>query len=120
MEKACDRCRICLVTKTRKLTDGNVRYSSSIWALSENGEIRLQQKSLLLLSCLQARTADMSIVPEEAEVIPYTVWDNHTKVVLRLKAQLDYHDIAPESRPTKKVETAWINYIFPNENGRKP
>ena len=114
MEKACDACRICLVTKPQKLASGNIRYSSSIWALSDDGEVRLEQKSWFYETCWTTGT-DLDAVPDDGEIVPYTVWDNHTKIVLRLKTELQYHDVSPDSRPMRKAETAWVNYVFADE-----
>ena len=65
-------------------------------------------------------SADFDAVPDDGDIVPYTVWDNHTKIVLRLKTELQYHDTSLDSRPTGKAETAWVNYIFMDEPGALP
>ena len=49
------------------------------------------------------------------KVIPYTVWNNYSKVVLRLQSELVYHDTSPNAPPLRTIETNWINYVFADE-----
>ena len=44
MVEACSSCRISIVTKGHKVAGGNTRYVTSIWALSGDRTVRLQQK----------------------------------------------------------------------------
>lgn len=53
------------------------------------------------------------------EVIPYTVWGNPSKVVLRVPAELKFYDVDSNSEPKETVETRWINYIFEDERGKQ-
>lgn len=46
MIKAMTECRLCLVTKRRKLSTGGLRFSTSIWALSEDRSVRMQQECM--------------------------------------------------------------------------
>ena len=64
---------------------------------------------------LKLPKANFRAVPDDDDVVPYTVWDNHTKIVLRLKTELQYHDTSPDSRLPRRAETAWVNYIFADE-----
>ncbi len=50
-------------------------------------------------------------------MIPYTVWGNKSKVVLRVPAELKFHDIDFNAKPKEIVKTSWINYVFEDERG---
>lgn len=59
----------------------------------------------------------MTTVPDGAPIVPYTIWGNNLKVILRGNAELKYHDVTPNSRPVEVVKTQWVNYIFADETG---
>ena len=50
--------------------------------------------------------------------MPYTVWGNDTKVVLRVPTELKYHDVSIDQRPLTSVKTAWVSYNFEDEHGQ--
>lgn len=52
------------------------------------------------------------------EVIPYTVWGNKSKVVLRVPAELKFHDVNSNPKLKETVNTSWINYVFEDERGK--
>ena len=56
-------------------------------------------------------------MPDGPSIIPYTIWGNNLKVVLRVNAELKYHDVVPNSRPIEVVKTQWVNYVFADETG---
>jgi hypothetical protein len=56
------------------------------------------------------------IVPDDIDVVPYTIWDNHTKIVLRVQTEMRFYKGQPEAIPNKTVQTAWVNYIFEKES----
>lgn len=58
-----------------------------------------------------------SLVPDGDQLVPYTIWGNNLKVVLRIAAELTYHDVSPNARPLDVVKTKWVNYIFADETG---
>ena len=58
------------------------------------------------------------LVPENEDIIPYTVWGNDTKVVLRVPTELKYYDGSVDLRPIKTVQTAWVSYSFEDEHGK--
>ena len=96
MEPASGPCQLYLITKGNKSTTGGaMRYSTSIWVLSDDGEVVMEQE-----------------LPDDSEVIPYTIWDNHTKIVLRVPAELKFFRQTPSDRPKEKATTTWVNYIF--------
>ena len=47
MVKACGECSIKLITRKKKIS-GGVRYLTSIWVLSDDRSVRMQQKRELL------------------------------------------------------------------------
>ena len=58
-------------------------------------------------------------VADGEEVIPYTVWGNESKVVLRIPAELKFHDITRDATPVYRARTTWINYCFEHERGTR-
>ena len=100
--EATKKCKISVVTKRFKLPNTNkTRYISSIWALSDDRKVRLQQRLL-----------------DDEEIIPYTVWGNTTKIVLRVPTELKYHGFTTLDKPVEISKTNWVNYIFEDENGK--
>ena len=51
------------------------------------------------------------------EVIPYTVWGNTKKVVLRVPSELKFHNTTMDAKPISVAMTTWINFNFENERG---
>lgn len=102
MIEATQNCQISVVTKRFKLphTD-KTRYITSIWTLSNDRKVRLQQRLL-----------------DDEEIIPYTVWGNTTKIVLRVPTELKYHGFTTLDKPVEIVKTEWVNYMFDSENGQ--
>lgn len=47
--------------------------------------------------------------------MPYTVWGNLEKVVLRLPTELKFHDIVIDAKPTDVATSSWVNYVFADE-----
>ena len=100
--EATKMCQISVVTKMFKLPNTDkTRYISSIWALSDDRKVRLQQR-----------------LQDDEEIIPYTVWGNTTKIVLRVPTELKYHGFTTLDKPVEIAKTEWVNYIFENENGK--
>lgn len=46
--------------------------------------------------------------------MPYTVWGNTSKVVLRVPADLRFHPVIHDAPPTHVASTSWLNYNFPS------
>ena len=87
MVQACAACNIHVVRKPNQLADGTTRYVASVWTLSDDRGVRLQQKRELLATNAK-RQLLTGIVPDEAEIIPYTFFSNKTKVAVRVPAEL--------------------------------
>lgn len=101
METASGSCQAYLITKGLKSATGSVRYYTSIWILSDDGETVIEQK-----------------LPDDTDIIPYTIWDNHTKIVLRVPAELRFYSKHTDERPKRVASTSWINYVFADEDGK--
>ena len=54
----------------------------------------------------------MSTVPQDTQIVPYTLWSNYTKVIIRHPTKLRFFDHANSEKPYKKLETSWANYVF--------
>ena len=59
------------------------------------------------------------IVADGEEVIPYTVWGMTKKVVLRVPAELKFHDTTVDAKPISVAKTTWINFNFESERGAR-
>ena len=103
MEEATSSCTISVVTKRFKIPSTNkTRYITSIWALNDDRTVRLQQRLL-----------------DDEECIPYQVWGNLTKVVLRIPTELKFHGFTTFDKPVSIVKTHWINYLLEDEEGNQ-
>lgn len=101
MVPVCKEGRVYVIRKRENRENGGTRVVASIWAISDDGEVRCQQK-----------------LPDHVETVPYCSFFEPNKVsippadreiVLRLHAQ-QWGD--PEQ---KDIRTKWINYIFETE-----
>jgi len=113
-------CTISIVTKMRSNSVGRTRHVTSVWAMSDDRTVRLQQQC----RCPSSSTAirgmlTMMAVEDDAEIIPYTVWGKTTSVVLRVPTELRYHDIDLYDKPLSTAKTSWVNYHFLDEHGSK-
>lgn len=96
MVMACMACHIYLVTKHHKFASGDVCFMTSIWAISDTG-LRIQQS-----------------IPDGGgdEIIPYTVWGNSAKVIMRVPTELKFYESHLDSSPSKVAQTGWVSYAF--------
>lgn len=96
MVEACDLCRIAVVRK--RITDPetkNVRVVTSIWALSDDNNVRVELKM------------------EDGEMyIPYSSYFSPAKVSMTVPCELRFHDVRYGNRLVKTARTSWINYVF--------
>jgi hypothetical protein len=44
METACDSAQLLLITKGQKYSSGTLRFTTSIWAVGNDGETAVQQR----------------------------------------------------------------------------
>ncbi|KAF2087016.1 hypothetical protein K490DRAFT_43232 [Saccharata proteae CBS 121410] len=88
-------CRICIVRKRDTRPDGSSRFLTSIWALSDDHEVRMQQK-----------------LPDTGPLIPYPSYFTPTKISLSLPSTLKFHPHIYGGDTLTSPQTTWINYIF--------
>lgn len=101
MKEACKECRICVIRKRENREHGGTKVITSIWTLSEDGAVRLQQK-----------------LSEVNETVPYCSYFDSTKVSLpptEGEIVLKFHaeDWGQPLREERK--TNWVNYIFTSD-----
>ena len=111
--KATTDCRLCLVTKRKKLSTGGLSFSTSIWALSDDRRVRMQQECTSRTFKPDAKLTNL--VPDGEEVVPYTIWGNLEKVAIRLSTELRFHDIVFDAKPLNSANSSWVNYVFEDE-----
>ncbi|KAL8728230.1 MAG: hypothetical protein Q9166_005533 [cf. Caloplaca sp. 2 TL-2023] len=51
-------------------------------------------------------------LPPGHDIIPYTLWSNENKVVIRHPTKLRYYTDENSSSPYKTIETSWVTYAF--------
>ena len=59
----------------------------------------------------------MKVVTDGEEIIPYTVWGNDLKIILRVPTELKFHDTTLDAKPLSVAKTSWVSYIFDNKHG---
>lgn len=96
MVEACDSCRIAVVRK--RITDSGtkaVRVVTSIWALSDNNNVRVELKM------------------EDGEMyIPYSSYFSPAKISITVPCELIFHDVRYGNRVLRTSRTSWVNYVF--------
>lgn len=96
MVEACDSCRITVVRK--RITDSetrNVRVITSIWALSDDNNVRVELK-----------------MGDGEMYIPYSSYFSPAKVSMTVPCELRFHDVRYGNRLAKIARTSWVNYVF--------
>ena len=100
MVEACTEARICVIRKRENREHGGTRVVGSIWALSEDGSVRCQQKS-----------------SDFAETVPFCSYFQPEKVsIAEGKMALKFHGEKWGGILEKEVSTNWVNYVFASEN----
>ncbi|KAH7051252.1 hypothetical protein B0J12DRAFT_573240 [Macrophomina phaseolina] len=95
MGDAMGACRILVVRKRDLRPGGSIRLVTSIWSLSDDGLVRMQQK-----------------LADGVEVIPHASYFVPEKISLPLVTELKFHDKVYGSKPIKVEKTSWCNYVF--------
>ena len=104
MVPVCKEARVCVIRRRENLQDfenGGKRVVTSIWTISDNGEVRCQHK-----------------LPEVTETVPYCSFFEPEKVAVPpTNGEISLRLHAPQwgAREDKDVKTRWINYIFESE-----
>ncbi|KAK5109457.1 hypothetical protein LTR62_007017 [Meristemomyces frigidus] len=104
MKEACKECRICVIRKREQRELGGTKVITSIWALSDDGEVRLQQK-----------------LSEFNETVPYCSTFDPLKVSLPppegagSEIALKFHAETWGDMLKEEKKTNWVNFVFVTE-----
>ncbi|TKA26055.1 hypothetical protein B0A54_17651 [Friedmanniomyces endolithicus] len=93
MREACKGSRICVIRKREHREHGGTKIETSIWAIADDGDVRLQQK-------LSEINETVSLQPSEGF---------GSEIALRFHAE-KWDEVLLEKK------TSWINYVFVSEN----
>ncbi|KAL8861017.1 MAG: hypothetical protein Q9178_002530 [Gyalolechia marmorata] len=93
--KGASTCIFQISSRTKRSASKGTRVVRSIWTIAEDGKSRIQQK-----------------LPRDCDTIPYTLWSNLNKVVIRHPTELRYYKDANSASPYKTTETSWVTYTF--------
>lgn len=103
MVPCCGEGRICVVRKREHRPHGGTQVSTSVWAISDDGEVRCQQR-----------------LPENEETVPFCSYFQSEKVSLPPvsggELSLAFHGEEWGSPLEREVKTNWVNYIFETED----
>ncbi|KAK0952998.1 hypothetical protein LTS01_024580 [Friedmanniomyces endolithicus] len=89
MREACKGSRICVIRKREHREHGGTKIETSIWAIADDGDVRLQQK-----------LSEINETPSEGF---------GSEIALRFHAE-KWDEVLLEKK------TNWINYVFVSEN----
>ena len=100
MVEAVSASRICVIRKRENKEHGGTRVVTSIWALSEDGDVRCQQR-----------------LSEYTETVPFSSYFQPEKVSLAEgEMALRLHGDRWGDMLKEEIKTNWINYIFESES----
>ncbi|KXT14486.1 hypothetical protein AC579_840 [Pseudocercospora musae] len=104
MLEACKESRVFVIRKRENCEHGGTKVVSSIWCISDDGDVRLQQK----LSGIQ-------------ETVPYCSYFESEKVSLqpddpKEDIALKFHSEEWGHMLKEEKKTNWVNYYFVSEN----
>ncbi|KAL9615054.1 MAG: hypothetical protein Q9167_000477 [Letrouitia subvulpina] len=99
---ATSSCTIRIVSRRKEQPGSEPQTLRSIWISGDDGKTCIQHK-----------------LPCEGQVIPYTLWPNTTKVIIRRPSSLRFFPpstpLEPTVQPLKKRKTNWTTYVFSDE-----
>ena len=100
MVEAVGASRICVIRKREHTEHGGTRVVTAVWALSEDGEVRCQQR-----------------LSELADTVPYGSYFQPEKVsIAEGEMVLRLHGDQWVDAVKEEIKSNWINYIFTTEN----
>jgi hypothetical protein len=102
MVPLCHEARVCVIRKRENRENGGTRIVAAIWTISDDGEVRCQQK-----------------LPDITETVPYCSFFEPEKVAVPPTAgeiSLRFHAQIWGDPEEKDVRTKWINYVFETGN----
>lgn len=91
-------CRVVVIRKRENLPHGGHTYITSIWTLSDDVSVRVQQR-----------------LPELSEQVPLQSFFTPEKISLSGNTRLQYYSVTWGEYPSSDTHTNWINYIFGNQ-----
>ncbi len=102
MVEGCKECRICVIKKRENRPHGGTRLATSIWAISDDGSIRCQQK-----------------LSDIVETVPYCSYFEQEKVSIPPtggeEIKLVFHGESWGDEPDNETKTNWVNFILASE-----
>ncbi|KAK7531422.1 uncharacterized protein J3D65DRAFT_113785 [Phyllosticta citribraziliensis] len=112
MGTAMKSARILIVRRRGTRQDGQFKFTTSIWALSDDNKIRMQQKlpENEPPSSLPRKPQAPNISPNE--IIPFASYFSPNKVSIALVSLLRFHGSTFGATPVKEDKTSWVNYVF--------
>ncbi|KAK7607703.1 hypothetical protein JOL62DRAFT_473579, partial [Phyllosticta paracitricarpa] len=112
MGTAMKSARILIVRRRGTRQDGHFKFTTSIWALSDDNKVRMQQKlpENEAPSSLPPRPQAPNISPHE--IIPFASYFSPNKVSIALVSLLRFHGSTFGAAPVKEDKTSWVNYVF--------
>ncbi|KAL8943466.1 MAG: hypothetical protein Q9211_000963 [Gyalolechia sp. 1 TL-2023] len=87
MTKGASTCTVRVTLRKKCSIDGGTRTRRSIWIIADN-------------------------VPQGSITIPYTLWSNEVKVIIRHPTELRYFADSSSEKPYRTTKTSWVNYVF--------
>jgi len=100
MVPACAESRVCVIRKRENREHKGTKMVTSIWAISEDGQVRCQQK-----------------LPEYGDTVPYCSYFQPEKVSLpptEGEMTLRFHG-ENLGEIKKEIKTNWVNFVFETE-----
>ncbi|KAI4267244.1 MAG: hypothetical protein L6R38_008342 [Xanthoria sp. 2 TBL-2021] len=95
LTKGASTCTLRITLRKKWSASKGSRTVRSIWTIAADGKLCIQQK-----------------LPQDRETVPYTLWSNEKKVVIRQPTELRYYKAANSVAPYKTTETSWVTYSF--------
>ncbi|KAI4227257.1 MAG: hypothetical protein LQ349_006743 [Xanthoria aureola] len=95
LTKGTSTCTLRITLRKKWSASKGSRAVRSIWTIAADGKLCIQQK-----------------LPHDRETLPYTIWSNEKKVVIRQPTQLRYYKAADSMAPYMTTETSWVTYSF--------
>ncbi|KAL8683931.1 MAG: hypothetical protein Q9186_000142 [Xanthomendoza sp. 1 TL-2023] len=92
--KGASTCIVRIISRRKYTPVTGLRTVRSIWTIANDGKF----------------------LPHGIDIIPYTLWSNQKKVIIRHPTDLRYYHGARSESPYKSMETSWVTYSFSSES----
>lgn len=112
MDTATKSARVLIVRRRGTRQDGQFKFTTSIWALSDDNKVRMQQKlpENEPPSSLPRKPQAPNISTNE--IIPFASYFSPNKVSIALVSLLRFHGSTFGATLLKEDKTSWVNYVF--------